>query len=162
MGRNLIETVMGAVVLAVAAFFLVFAYHNTDLKSVEGYLLKASFTSVGGLERGADVRVNGVKVGVVTSYALDPKTFEAVVSMTILSHIHLPVDTEAVIATEGLLSGKIIKLRPGTQAQRLAAGETLKRTRDFKSIEEMVGELIFLATSETPPTTGGSEAAVPQ
>ena len=37
MGRNLIETIMGAVVLLVAGFFLVFAYSHADLKEVKGY-----------------------------------------------------------------------------------------------------------------------------
>ena len=41
MGRNLVETLMGAVVLAVAAIFLVFAYSRADVGEVKGYTLTA-------------------------------------------------------------------------------------------------------------------------
>ena len=34
MGRNLVETLMGAVVLAVAGYFMVFAYTSTNVRAV--------------------------------------------------------------------------------------------------------------------------------
>lgn len=151
MGRNLIETIMGAVVLAVAAFFLAFAYSHADLKQVSGYEITAQFASIGGLETGADVRINGIKVGTVAGHALDPATFNAVVRLTIMPDIRLPKDTVATIASEGLLGGKFLKLEPGRAAERIAEGGAISRTKDFKSIEEMVGQLIFLATSDNPP-----------
>jgi phospholipid/cholesterol/gamma-HCH transport system substrate-binding protein len=154
MGRNLIETIMGAVVLAVAGFFLAFAYNHADLKQVQGYEITAQFASVGGLEVGSDVRINGIKVGTVAGNALDPQTFNAVVRLTIVPDIRLPKDTVATIATEGLLGGKYLKLEPGRSHDRIAEGGTITKTKDYKSIEEMVGELIFLATSDAPPGRG--------
>ncbi len=154
MGRNLIETIMGAVVLAVAAFFLAFAYNHADLKQVAGYEVTAQFASIGGLAPGADVRINGIKVGTVAGHALDPDTFNAVVRLTIVPEIRLPKDTVATIATEGLLGGKFLKLEPGRASERIADGGAITRTKDYKSIEEMVGELIFLATSDSPPPPG--------
>jgi phospholipid/cholesterol/gamma-HCH transport system substrate-binding protein len=146
MGRNLIETIMGGVVLLVAGFFLVFAYSHANLETVKGYEVKAAFTSVGGLETGGDVKINGIKVGTITSQTLDPQTFNAVVSMSISPELRLPADTVASIASEGLLGSKYVRLQPGTSRDPVAPGGTLPRTKDFKSIEEMVGELIFLAT----------------
>jgi len=159
MGRNLIETIMGAVVLGVAGFFLVFAYRHADLKQVTGYEVTAQFASVGGLEAGSDVRINGIKVGTVAGHALDPNTFNAVVRLTIVPDIRLPKDTTATIATEGLLGGKFLKLEPGRSPERIAEGGSIARTKDYKSIEEMVGELIFLATSDTPPPVQPAPAA---
>ena len=52
MGRNLVETVMGAVVLIIAGFFLIFAYNSSDLRPVAGYQLKARFNSIEGLQVG--------------------------------------------------------------------------------------------------------------
>lgn len=156
MGRNLIETVMGAVVLAVAAFFLVFAYTHADLGQVKGYELTTHFAGAGGLTSGADVRINGIKVGTVSSNSLDPDTYNAVVKLTVMSDIKLPTDTVAVVAADGLLGGKFLKLEPGRAAERIAPGGEISRTRDYKSIEEMVGELIFLATSDGPPSGQGA------
>ena len=45
MSRNVIETVMGAVVLVIAALFLVFAYSTAQVRAVSGYSVTANFSS---------------------------------------------------------------------------------------------------------------------
>ncbi|OAN42935.1 outer membrane lipid asymmetry maintenance protein MlaD [Paramagnetospirillum marisnigri] len=157
MGRNLIETIMGAVVLVVAGFFLVFAYTHANIKKIEGYTVQASFTSVGGLDTGADVKINGIKVGTVLSQSLDPVTYDAVVKLTVAHGIRLPEDTVASISSEGLLGGKFVKLAPGKSKTMLADGANLGPTKNFKSIEEMVGNLIFLATADNAPPAKAAE-----
>ncbi len=150
MGRNAIETVMGAVVLAVAGMFVFFAYSTAELQSVRGYDVSAAFYKIGGLNAGGDVRISGIKVGTVTSYDLDPETFDAVVRMSIAPHIKLPIDTVASIASEGILGGKYVRLEPGNEKTFIEDGGVIGKTRDFRSLEDQVGEIIFLAT-------GGSE-----
>lgn len=145
--RNPIETVLGAVVLVIAAMFLAFAYSASDLRAVSGYDVTATFLKVGGLERGSDVRISGINVGTVTYQRLDPKTFEAKVTMSISSDVTLPADTTAAIVSDGLLGGKYINLVPGQAPERIAAGGAISRTRDFQSLEDLVGEIIFLATN---------------
>ncbi|RAU21388.1 outer membrane lipid asymmetry maintenance protein MlaD [Paramagnetospirillum kuznetsovii] len=158
MGRNLIETIMGAVVLVVAGFFLVFAYSHANFKKIEGYTVTATFTSVGGLDTGADVKINGIKVGTVLSQGLDPQTYDAVVKLTISHGIQLPDDTVASVSSEGLLGGKFVKLAPGKSKTMLAADSNLGPTKNFKSIEEMVGNLIFLATADNQPPAKAPQA----
>ena len=77
MTGNVIETVMGAVVLVVAAVFLFFAYTTSQVRAVQGYQVTAQFERVGSLRDGGDVRIAGVKIGSVVSETLDPKTFLA-------------------------------------------------------------------------------------
>ena len=48
MRRNLVETVLGAIVLAVAAVFVVFAVQTGDVGTVAGYRLTANFVKAGG------------------------------------------------------------------------------------------------------------------
>ena len=147
MKRNPIETVLGAVVLVVAAMFLVFAYSVADLKAVTGYEVKATFLKVGGLERGSDVRISGIDVGTVTGQTLDPDTFQAQVVMSIAPDVTLPADTEASIVSDGLLGGKYVNLTPGHATDRIAAGGVIAKTRDYQSLEDLVGQIIFLATN---------------
>lgn len=113
--RNPIETIMGAVVLVVAAFFLVFAYNTADLKAVTGYPIQAVFLKVGGLVTGSDVRINGVKVGTVTGQTLDSDTYEAVVDMTISGDIHIPEDSRAAIVSDGLLGANTCAWNPANR-----------------------------------------------
>ncbi|MGB0697464.1 MAG: outer membrane lipid asymmetry maintenance protein MlaD [Rhodospirillaceae bacterium] len=154
MRRNPIETILGALVIVIAALFLSFAYATADLGTVEGYSVTARFTKVGGLAVGSDVRVNGIKVGTVTQQALDAENFEAVVTMNILATMVLPEDTRASIVSDGLLGGKYVKLVPGGADVRLEDGTELAQTQDYQSLEELVGEIIFLATE--PPQQSDS------
>ena len=147
MGRTIVETLLGVFVLAIAVVFVVLGIRQIGVAAPDGYTLTARFLKVGGLAPGSDVRISGVTVGTVTSRDLDPVSFEAVVSMTIDSAVLLPVDTEAVVTGEGLLGGKYLRLLPGREDDRLPAGGELARTRDFRSLEDAVSEIIFLATS---------------
>ena len=78
MSHNAIETVLGGVVVIVAGMFVSFAYETAQVKVVKGNELCASFLKIGGLDKGSDVRVNGIKVGTVTSLHLDTESYEAV------------------------------------------------------------------------------------
>ena len=61
-------------VLAVAGGFLAFAYQSGNVKPVDGYGIKAKFENIGGVSTGSEVRIGGVKVGVVSDVALDAKS----------------------------------------------------------------------------------------
>ncbi len=146
MRRNAIETVMGAVVLLVAGVFVFFAYDMAQVKAVEGYEVTALFYKIGGLNEGSDVRISGIKVGTVIDHNLDSESFDARVRMSITREVKLPVDTVASIASEGLLGGKYVRLEPGTDKSYIKDGGTITKTKDFRSLEDQVGEIIFLAT----------------
>jgi phospholipid/cholesterol/gamma-HCH transport system substrate-binding protein len=147
MRKHVIETVMGAVVLLVAALFVYFAAVTAEIRAEPGYPVTASFAKIGGLGKGSDVRISGVKVGSVTDFRLDPETFEAVVTMTVAHDVRLPDDTVAAVGSEGLLAGKYVRLEPGRSKTLVAAGGVIRQTRAYKSLEDQVGEIIFLATS---------------
>jgi phospholipid/cholesterol/gamma-HCH transport system substrate-binding protein len=146
MNRGALETILGAVVLLVAVGFVIFGARTVDIQGSDGYILNARFLKVGGLERGSDVRISGVKVGTVVERTLDNESFEAVVTFTVRKDLRLPVDTEAGVTAEGLLGGKYLRLFPGLSEDVLTAGQDIVQTRDFQALEDTVSEIIFLAT----------------
>ncbi len=152
MRRNVIETILGAIVLLIAGMFLVFAYTNSDLRPVEGYRVIAKFNAIDGLTVGNDVRIGGVKVGTVVEQRVDQQDYLAVVTMTIRPDIKLPTNTRVSVSSEGLLGGKYVKLEPSGDGELVAAGEELVSTRDVISLEELLGRVIFLVTDE--PSAG--------
>ena len=93
MRKKPVETIMGLVVLVVALLFLAFAYRVSDLQVVKGYPLKAEFMKVGGLSIGSDVRINGIKVGTVTSQKLNNDDCMADVTLSISSDVRLARDS---------------------------------------------------------------------
>ncbi len=146
MRRNAVETVLGAVVLLVAGMFVYFAYNTAQVKAIDGYNINASFFKIGGLTTGSDVRINGIKVGTVTNVRLDPETFDAVIEMSIKPDIKLPKDTIAAIGSEGIMGGKYVRITPGSAKETIADNGSISETKDFRSLEDQVGEIIFLAT----------------
>ena len=122
MGRNIVETIVGALVLLVAGVFVFYAFAKSDRSGPNGYEVLARFDRIDGLKRGADVTVSGVKVGSVTGFDLDRKTYQAVVRMMVSSSVELPLDTNAKIVSESLLGGMVVVLEPGGDKQMLKAG----------------------------------------
>jgi phospholipid/cholesterol/gamma-HCH transport system substrate-binding protein len=148
MYKRPVETIMGILVLAVAALFCYFAYNVSDLKVVKGYNVTANFLKVGGLNVGSDVRINGIKIGTVVSQKLDNQDFTAKVVMSLSPELKLPVDSVASIVSDGLIGNKFIKIDPGHEEEYLKDGDILKNTKDFKTIEDLVGEVIFMVTGD--------------
>ena len=151
MKKNPIEAILGIGVLAFAGLFLFFAAGHVNVRPVDGYKLEASFTKIGGLELGADVRINGIKVGSVTKIELDPDTYMAMVELTIKDSVRLPKDTQASVVDSGIMGDKYIRLEPGKDALKLQAYSHLAKTNPYKSLEDSVREFILLSTKDDAP-----------
>lgn len=148
MQRNIVETVVGGLVLVVAVGFLVQLVSAADVFGTGGgYRVEARFLRAGGLRTGAEIQISGVKVGRVVEHRLDRDTFEAVTTLVIDADIQLPVDTQAVVAAEGLLGGFFLRLVPGRSEEMLTDGGELTNTEDYRALEDQVSDIIFLAIS---------------
>lgn len=147
---------MGAAVLAVAAFFAVYAFSASGASRPTGYEIFAKFERVDGLKRGADVTLSGIKVGVVTSQELDPKTFQAVVRMSVDSGVKLPLDTVARVTSESLLGGMIVILEPGADDKHLRAGGEIAKTQGAVLLMDLVARAIFGSAGQGG-TPGGAK-----
>ncbi len=146
MRKKPVETIMGIVVLVIAVLFLVFAYRVSDLQVVKGYTLSADFMKVGGLSIGSDVRINGIKVGTVTAQKLNNDDYTVHVTFSISADTKLPKDSTVTITGEGLMGDKFVKIEPGKANEYLADGDSFAKAKDFKTLEDMVGEIIFMVT----------------
>jgi phospholipid/cholesterol/gamma-HCH transport system substrate-binding protein len=159
MRGNVIETVMGAVVLVVAALFLVFAYKTSQLRTVSGYEVSADFSRIDGIHQGSDVRISGVKVGTVLADDLDPKTFLARIRMSIDPAIQLPEDTVAQVTSSGLLGDKYMSLTPGGSDKNIPPGGTIQYTQSSVSLENLIGQMIFSTPGKKPGEGGEGQPA---
>jgi phospholipid/cholesterol/gamma-HCH transport system substrate-binding protein len=100
------------------------------------YDLVAEFTEVGGLIDGATVRLAGVQIGRVTAVVLPEQPGGKVrVTLTIARRYaeRIRRDSEAHIATQGLLGDKIVEISLGsTAAPALQPGETVASREPFE------------------------------
>ncbi len=143
MKHNMIETIMGMVVLVIAGFFVVFAYSRSQLHPTNGYNLIAKFERIDGLAVGSDVRLSGVKIGSIINQIVDPKTYLAVVTFNVGSFIKLPKDTSAEIVSDGFLGNKYLALVPGGADEIIPFGGEIVHTQSSISLEAMIGQVIF-------------------
>lgn len=149
MSGNLVESLIGALVLVVAGGFLYLVYATTDVGAVgDGYELEARFEQVSGLSLGSDVRISGIKVGTVVDQTLDPETYQAVVRIKVNSSVKLPTDTSALVASEGVLGGNYLALQPGGMPDMLQPGDQIEFTQDAIDLMSLIGQYIFSGEGE--------------
>jgi phospholipid/cholesterol/gamma-HCH transport system substrate-binding protein len=130
------EVITGAVVVAAAAGFLVYASRFADAGGAGAgfYEMTASFRSVEGVSVGTDVRLGGVKVGTVTELTLNPDTFRADAVFTVQENLALPEDTALLVSSEGLLGGNFLELVPGGSPFNLEPGTAIQDTQSSVSL----------------------------
>ena len=143
MSRSLVETLLGAVVLAVAIGFVIFAYNRSGVATVSGYEVSAAFNRVDGISNGSDVRIGGIKVGTVVERTLEPETYRAVLRMSIDETVELPMDSTAAVVSDGLLGGKFIDLQPGAEETLIKDGGRISYTQSSLLLEELIGKFAF-------------------
>lgn len=139
MASNAAETLIGALVLAVAGGFLVYAANTADVSvGGGGYALKADFRKAEGLSVGGDVQISGVKVGSITSIALNPQSYRASVQLSIRDEIKIPEDSIAKIVSEGLLGGNFVTIDPGASDFMLENGAEFEHTQGSINLIDLV------------------------
>ncbi|RED11362.1 outer membrane lipid asymmetry maintenance protein MlaD [Pontivivens insulae] len=138
MANNVLETLVGAAVLAAAAGFAYVAAGATGTGvSSDSYALSASFRSLSGVGPGTDVRVAGVKVGTISDISLDSITYEAVAQFTVSADLELPEDSDARILADGLLGGNYVSITPGASDFMLVDGDEILNTQGSVSLLDL-------------------------
>lgn len=139
MSHNVFEVAVGGAVLAAAAAFVIYAGQATGLSTgTAGYDLNASFRSVEGVTVGTDVRLAGVKIGTVTQMTLNPDTYRADTSFSILDGIAIPDDSAVVVSSEGLLGGNFVEILPGGSPFNYEAGDEILDTQGSVSLVQLL------------------------
>ena len=142
MRDQIAETLVGAIVLAIAAVFLTYSLSASGRGGGGGYELNAQFGSVDGLASGADVRLSGVKVGSVSGIRLDPTTYNAKVRFTVANGVEIPSDSSVTLRNEGLLGGVYLDIEPGADETVLAAGDEIEYGQGAIDVLRLLAEFV--------------------
>jgi phospholipid/cholesterol/gamma-HCH transport system substrate-binding protein len=143
MSGNLVETLIGAVVLVVAGFFLYFAYEKADAGVVSGYPLIAKFDKADGVKIGSDVMLAGIKVGTVTEQSLDGVDYLAILKISLSTEVKLPDDSSIKVTSDGLMGGKYLSIDPGGSEDYLAPGDEIRFTQGAVDLTDLIGKAIY-------------------
>lgn len=153
--EHLIEALVGLLVVLVAVWFIYMAWQRTGAgRGANAIHVTALFPNVAGIDNGADVRVAGMRIGSVESQRLDPKSYQAELTLAIDRGVHVPADSSAAITSEGILGRSYIALIPGGDATPLKNGDVIADTQGSIDLMGMVGQFINKSGS-----SGGGSAA---
>jgi phospholipid/cholesterol/gamma-HCH transport system substrate-binding protein len=89
------------------------------------------------------VKTAGVVVGRVEGVRLDPKSYDAVVTMRIDRQYEFSKDTIAAINTSGLLGEVYIGLDAGGDTVMLKDGDRIGKTQSAVVIEKLISQFLF-------------------
>ena len=148
MKANYFETILGFLTILFSCIFLIkLVSVNSNDSSEKYYDLNAKFLKVGGLITGNDVKMSGVKIGVVNKVYLDDD-FLANVEFKVFSNIRIPQESVVTISSDGILGNKYLSVIPKNRESQefFKEGDNFIKVIDFESIEDQVSKIIFLAT----------------
>jgi phospholipid/cholesterol/gamma-HCH transport system substrate-binding protein len=89
-----------------------------------------------------------VVVGRVEAIALDPKSFQALVTIHIESRYSFPKDTFASVLTSGLLGEQYIGLDAGGDEVTLKEGDRIVKTQSAVVLEKLISQFLFSKAAE--------------
>lgn len=157
--ENAAEALIGLLVVLIAVWFGWTTWERTGGGRVRNAIeVKALFPSATGVNVGTAVRVAGIKVGQVATVSLDPKTFQAEVTMALDPSVKIPDDSSAVISSEGILGGTYMGLMPGGSTTPLKNGDLILDTQGATDLMSLVGQFIN-KSGGTPPAAGAADQA---
>jgi phospholipid/cholesterol/gamma-HCH transport system substrate-binding protein len=141
--NSAVETLIGAVVIAIAVAFLAFAYSSTGAGPISGYEVTAKFNRADGVNVGTDVRLSGIKVGTVSRLSLDPMTYNAVLTLALQSSVKLPDDSSVRITSDGLLGNQYVSIEPGGSQMPIVAGGEIENTQGSVDLIGLLSKAMF-------------------
>jgi phospholipid/cholesterol/gamma-HCH transport system substrate-binding protein len=139
--NNTVETIIGAIVVAVAIAFIAFAYRSTNAGALTGYEITAKLARVDGINTGTDVRLSGIKIGTVTDMTLNPN-YLVTVHMRIRSDIQIPSDSSLIVTSSGLLGSSYVSISPGGDDEMLKDGGQIRSAQGAVDLMGLVGRFI--------------------
>ncbi len=127
-GREVKVGLLGMLGLVILYFGFTFLKGSEIFSTSNTY--KATFKDVMGLEVSNPVTFNGVNVGRVTNLLPQFDKGEVIVELTISEDVKLTDNSVAVLADDGLIGGKLIKLK-------IVPGKPVDEDGDLKSMLEV-------------------------
>jgi len=142
------EVKLGAFVLitSISFAFLILTFGEIPLFKPPTKTYTVYFKDVGGLSKGAEVRVLGIRAGRVEEITLEDSRVKVVFSVD--KKVKLFRNSSATIGTLGLMGDKYLAIDPGTpEVGELPEGGTVETTEGTADTDRLIKELTRTAES---------------
>lgn len=115
---------------------------QTKLDEDIHFTFRAEFGRIDGLTVGSPVRMAGLNIGLVDSVSLSDRSRAEVTFVLSGSEFPIPIDTAAVIETDGIFGEKYIELHPGGDIEILKPGQRISYVQDSVVLESLLNQVV--------------------
>lgn len=113
----------------------------------------AAYDQVSGMQEASPVVMRGVKIGTVTEIIFDSTESEKVLlRLTVKKQFDIPKDSEARMASSGIMGGKMVEIVPGSSSEMLEKGDTMRSSQVpdmMEAIDPIMQQVTVLADELT-------------
>lgn len=113
----------------------------------------AAYDQVSGMQEASPVVMRGVKIGTVTEIIFDSTDSEQVLlRLTVKKQFDIPKDSEARMASSGIMGGKMVEIVPGSSSEMLEKGDMMRSTQVpdmMEAIDPIMQQVTVLADELT-------------
>ena len=140
-----LHPLVGAIVVIAVALYVAYGYAVEQTTTEDAYTVDARFRTVDGVVIGTPVSLAGIHIGSVTDMQIEPDTFAARLTMSIGNEFEIPIDSVAMIVSDGLVGGKYIKIAAGGELDMLIEGDEFEYVQDAVVMEKLLAKIISSA-----------------
>ena len=142
--KKSLEAVVGGIILLVCSLFFTHFIKVNNVSKKEAYkeILYAKFNNIEGIKIGSEVKIAGVRVGVVKDLKLDSSTFQVKAKLNVIENLNIPSDSVISVTSSGLLVGKFLNIKPGVEDAFLTNGASFSSTQSSLNLEDLIGKVV--------------------
>ncbi len=144
MNNSLVEAIIGAIVLILTGYFLIFFFDNTSGRmGPNTYEVFAEFSQIGNISNGDNVRISGIKVGRVSSLDLNQENYYARASLRIRNGINIPIDSSVRVSTSAPLVGEsYLEILVGAEDKFMENGDYFYSTQGGLDLINLISKIL--------------------
>ena len=132
----------GVLLVLLLILILCSSYQKKGSSVADDFLtVYATYNKADGINIGSSVRLAGTEVGKVSNIQLD-EFYRVKVAFSLQPNIELPIDSAAMIETDGILGAKYIELLPGGEIDVMQDGDFFMYTQDVLLLDELLDRVI--------------------
>ncbi len=137
-----LHPLVGGFVVILIALYMGYGYAVEKTASADTYSISARYRTVAGVDVGTPVMMAGIQIGSVEKLQIDPEDFAAKLTMSLDRKYEVPLDSVAMIVSDGLAGGKYIKVAAGGELDMLEPGDEFEYVQDAVVIEKLLAKIV--------------------
>lgn len=137
-----LHPLVGGLVVVLVALYMGYGYAVEKSAKADTYSISAQFRTVSGVNVGTPVTLAGVRIGEVEGMEINADDFAARLHFSVDKKYEIPIDSVAMIVSDGLVGGKYVKVAAGGELDMLEPGDEFEYVQDAVEMEKLLAKII--------------------